>query len=166
VRILGVDVGARRIGLAITDPTRTLARPLATLQTTRDDGPALVAREVARLIAEDGGLILIVVGLPMHLDGTPSEQTARVRAFIDALRARTSLPIVEQDERLSSREAESLLAHRERDWQKRKQKLDKTAAAVVLQDYLESGRFKVGSAAADATETLVDVEDDGSGRVR
>jgi putative Holliday junction resolvase len=82
----------------------------------------------------------IVVGLPVRLDGTPSEQSARVGAFIEALRQQTTIPIVVADERLTSREAESRLALRERDWRKRKQKLDAAAAAVILQDYLDRGR--------------------------
>ena len=76
----------------------------------------------------------------VHLDGTPSDQSARVRTFIDALRRRTAIPIVVADERLTSREAESRLAVRERDWRKRKQKLDAAAAAIILQDYLDRAR--------------------------
>ena len=79
----------------------------------------------------------IVVGLPAHLDGTPNPATARVLAFIDALKRRTTLDVRTEDERLSSREAESRLALRERDWRKRKQQLDAAAAAVILQDYLD-----------------------------
>ena len=90
-------------------------------------------------LAEDDGVGTVVVGLPRRLDGTPSEQTASVQAFVTALAARISLPIVTEDERLSSREAESRLAVRERDWKKRKAKLDAAAAAVILQDYLDRG---------------------------
>jgi putative Holliday junction resolvase len=137
-RILAIDVGARRIGLAISDPSRTLARPLLTLKAaSADKAVSLVADEVTRLSAEDDGLSTIVVGLPRRLDGSPSDQTARVKAFIDALRARTAIPIVTEDERLTSREAESRLALRERDWRRRKANLDAAAAAIILQDYLD-----------------------------
>jgi putative Holliday junction resolvase len=68
------------------------------------------------------------------------EATDRVRAFIDELRKRTQVTIATQDERLSSREAESRLALRVRDWRKRKTKLDAAAAAVILQDYLDGSR--------------------------
>ena len=73
-----------------------------------------------------------------RLDGTPSPAAARVQTFIDALRARTALSIVTEDERLTSREAESRLALRERDWRKRKAQLDAIAAAIFLQDYLDT----------------------------
>ncbi|MEO8256824.1 MAG: Holliday junction resolvase RuvX [Acidobacteriota bacterium] len=141
MRVLGIDVGTRRVGLAISDPTQTLARPLTTLSV---DGPAdalaRVMSEIERLGAEEDGLGAIVVGLPTRLDGSPSDQTARVAAFVDALEARISLPIARTDERLTSREAESRLAIRERNWRKRKARLDAAAAAVILQDFLDRGR--------------------------
>jgi putative Holliday junction resolvase len=138
MRVLGIDVGARRVGLAISDATQTLARPLATLSVNgRDDAVARVLIEIDRLGAEEDGLAAIVVGLPAKLDGSPSEETARVAAFVDMLAARTSLPIARMDERLTSREAESRLALRERNWRRRKARLDAAAAAVILQDYLD-----------------------------
>jgi putative Holliday junction resolvase len=141
MRVLAVDVGERRIGLAISDVSRTLARPLLTL-TVRNaaDGVDQVATEIARLKEEDDGLSTIVVGLPVRLDGSPNEQTPRVAAFVNALKARTPVPILTADERLTSREAESLLAERTRDWRQRKARLDAVAAAVILQDYLEAHR--------------------------
>ena len=141
MRILGLDFGRRRIGLAISDASETLARPLTTL--TRANGEseratlARVLAEIARLAAEDDGLGGIVVGVPAHLDGSPTEETTRVRAFMDALRRETSIRVSGQDERLSSREAESRLALGERDWRKRKERLDAATAAVILQDYLD-----------------------------
>jgi putative Holliday junction resolvase len=140
-RILAVDVGARRVGLAISDATATLARPLETIVVRSErDAIERVVRRIADLAADEDGVSTIVVGLPVHLDGTPSDQSARVRTFIDALRRRTAIPIVVADERLTSREAESRLAVRERDWRKRKQKLDAAAAAIILQDYLDRAR--------------------------
>jgi putative Holliday junction resolvase len=137
-RVLGIDVGERRIGLAISDPSGTLARPLSTLTVGGpDDAVARVAAEIARLAADEDGLAAIVVGAPSRLDGTPTPQARSVDAFVDALRARTALPIAREDERLSSREAESRLAVFERDWRRRKEKLDAAAAAVILQDYLD-----------------------------
>jgi putative Holliday junction resolvase len=137
MRVLAIDVGKRRVGLAISDPTRTLARPLSTITVSDSDAADLVAREVARLAAEDDGVMRIVVGLPVGLDGTPNAQTAHVVQFIAALQARTTIPIVTEGERLTSREAESRLALRERDWRKRKLLLDAAAAAIILQDYLD-----------------------------
>ena len=137
-RVLGIDYGERRIGVAISDATRTLARPLTTLTVSgADDAVARVAGEIDRLSAEEDGLAAIVVGMPSRLDGSPNDQTPRVRAFITALAARTSLPIAPVDERLSSHEADRRLAVRERDWQRRKARLDAAAAAVILQDYLD-----------------------------
>ena len=138
MRVLGIDVGERRVGLAVSDPTGTLARPLTTL-TVADERDALdrVMETVGRLVAESDGLATIVVGLPTRLDGSSSPVTARVAAFVDGLRRRTTLPVATEDERLSSREAESRLAAREPDWRKRKAKLDAAAAAVILQDYLD-----------------------------
>src|ERR1700704_5676220 len=124
MRVLGIDVGARRVGLAISDATQTLARPLTTLTVNgRDDAVARVVIEIERLGAEEDGLAAIVVGLPAKLDGSPSGQTSRVAGFLAALTARTSLPIVRIDERLTSREAESRLAVRERDWRRRNERL-------------------------------------------
>ena len=96
-----------------------------------------ILREVADLEREVDGLDGIVVGLPRALDGSPHEQTERVLAFVAALRARATVAVELQDERLSTREAESRLAAREKDWRTRKLKLDAAAAAVILQDYLD-----------------------------
>lgn len=138
-RIAALDVGERRIGIAVSDVTQTLARPLGVLPTTGIDGDAVdrAASEVARLAAEDDGLSSLVIGLPRHLDGTPSQMTPRVEAFAARLHARTALPVVLQDERLTSREAESRLAIREKDWRVRKKRLDAAAAALILQEYLD-----------------------------
>jgi len=135
---MGIDVGTRRIGIAISDVTRTLARPLMTLDVaSADDGVTRVATEISRLAAEDDSVSTIVVGLPTRLDGSASEQTARVSAFIAALKEKIAIPIVTEDERLSSVEAESRLAGRVKDWRERKKKLDAAAAAVILQDFLD-----------------------------
>ena len=137
MRVLALDVGRRRVGLALSDTSATLARPYKTLTVTSTDAVGQVAAEVRHLASDEDGLDAVVVGLPRHLDGRPSEQTAAVQRFIDALRAQISIPLFTEDERLSSREAESRLAVRERDWKKRKAQLDAAAAAVILQDYLD-----------------------------
>ena len=102
------------------------------------DALRLVADEIARLTAEEDGVASIVLGLPKRLDGTPNDMTPRVEAFARQLHAASGLPVTLQDERLSSREAESRLALREKDWRARKQKLDAAAAAIILQDYLDT----------------------------
>ena len=142
MRVLGIDVGRRRVGLAISDPSGTLARPLTTL-TVRSAADAVdrVAAEAARLSAEEDGLAAIVVGVPARLDGTPTDETREVAEFMAALTTRVAVPVVGGDERLTSREAESRLAVRERDWRRRKEKLDAAAAAIILQDYLDQKRL-------------------------
>src|SRR6185503_5843325 len=104
------------IGVAVSDLTATLARPVGVLQTSGLDGDAVdrAAAELARLAAEEDGLASLVVGLPRRLDGSPSDMTPRVQKFAAALHARTSLPVILQDERLTSHEAESRLAIREK----------------------------------------------------
>lgn len=139
MRIVGLDVGERRIGVAVTDATGTLARPVGRLLSgaLEGDAPQLAAAEVMRLAAEEDGVSSIVVGLPRHLDGSPSPMTARVTAFAEALGRLTCLPVTLQDERLTSREAESRLAVTEKDWRVRKERLDAAAAAIILQDCLD-----------------------------
>jgi len=139
VRAIGIDFGEKRIGLALSDPTGTLARPWRTLRVTSDEAAvAELAATIAAMASETEGLGTVVVGLPLRLDGSPHALTARVSAFAEALRVRVAQPVVLRDERLSSREAEARLALRERDWRRRKRLLDAAAAAVVLQDYLDS----------------------------
>lgn len=139
MRVVGLDVGERRIGVAVSDATGTLARPVGVLAIATLDAAAVAraAEEVARLAREEDGVGAIVVGLPRRLDGRPSDMTPRVEAFAAALGARTGLPVALQDERLTSREAESRLALREKDWRVRKKKLDAAAAAIILQDHLD-----------------------------
>ena len=145
-RAVCIDFGERRVGSAISDPTQTIARPLKVLQV---GGPADAATQVAweleQLAGDPDPPVTLVVGWPRRLDGTESEQTLRVRSFVDALSARTALPIELMDERLSSREAESRLAAREPSWRRRKKRLDAAAAAVILQDYLDRERPKRGA---------------------
>jgi putative Holliday junction resolvase len=139
MRALGVDYGRKRIGLALSDPTGLLARPWKTIAAAGlDRQVGELSREIAALHAESDGLAVVVVGLPRRLSGEANEQTALVRSLVDRLSGLTPVPITMQDERLSSHEAEQLLARREKDWRKRKPLLDAAAAAVILQDYLDA----------------------------
>ena len=137
-RIIGLDVGERRIGVAVSDPSATLARPLSTLRTSGLDGNALQVSldEITRLAADEP-FDAIVVGLPRRLDGSPNAMTPRVERFAERLRDRLGVAVVLQDERLTSVEAESRLATREKNWRARKEQLDAAAAAIILQDYLD-----------------------------
>lgn len=143
MRLIAVDVGERRIGLALSDPTATLARPLKVLTVPRVEktgakGVIVVAKEILTLEKEEDGLAGVVVGLPVSLTGQAHSQTQYVLRFVESLRNYTELPIYVQDERLSSHEAESRLAEHERDWRQRKARLDAASAAVILQDFLDS----------------------------
>jgi putative Holliday junction resolvase len=141
VRVLGIDYGARRVGLALSDATGTLASPWRLLDRPPSEAETLrlIANLVDTLRRDDDGLAAVVVGWPRRLDGSPTHQTALVEAFSRALEQRVGLPVVLQDERLSSHEADERLAERgERDWRRRKKKLDAAAAAVILQDYLDT----------------------------
>jgi putative Holliday junction resolvase len=134
--------------VAVSDATATLARPHGCLM-----GPDRVAEAVAlvRQVQDDEADVVIVVGLPRRLDGGETDATPRVRAFARALERQLGLVVVFQDERLSSVEAESRLALRERDWRKRKARIDAAAAAVILQDYLdEAARRRAEPHATDA----------------
>lgn len=140
MRVVAFDVGDRRIGVAVSDATLTLARPVRVLQATslETDAVQLAAAEITRLATEEDGVSTIVVGLPRRLDGSATDMTARVGTFATALGSITRLPIVLQDERLTSREAESRLAATDKDWRSRKRRLDAAAAAIILQDYLDT----------------------------
>jgi putative Holliday junction resolvase len=139
VRALGIDYGERRIGLALSDPTGLLASPWKTLanDANLDRAAARIVSEVMALDQDAERVGIIVIGLPRRLNGDPNEQTARVRALSSLLATQTSLPIVLQDERLTSHEADALLAEREPDWRKRKARVDQMAATLILQDYLD-----------------------------
>jgi putative Holliday junction resolvase len=142
VRVLGVDFGLRRLGLAVSDGTGLLARPWQTVQA--GPSPAASAAVVVDVLAAGGEeateVAEIVVGLPRRLSGEETDLTAAARDFAQELAARTGLPVRFQDERLTSLEAETRLAGRERDWRVRKRQLDAAAAAIILQDYLDARR--------------------------
>lgn len=96
-----------------------------------------LVREIEALASDDDGLAAVVLGWPRKLDGSATEQTAEVEALARSLQQAVRVPVILQDERLSSHEAELRLAQHDRDWRQRKKKLDAAAAAVVLQDYLD-----------------------------
>ena len=140
MRALGIDYGQRRIGLALSDASGMLARPWKTIARTGNPSQVAqaIAHELASLEREEQPVGVVVIGYPRRLSGEASEQTARVSLVADCLRRLVPVPLVLQDERLSSREADQLLARSEKDWRKRKAQLDAMAAAVILQDYLDS----------------------------
>ncbi len=142
MRALAIDFGERRIGLAVSDPSGTLARPLGIVAGDRNLEAA--ARAVLAALAEfergDDPVDTIVVGLPKRLDGTPNDQTPRAEAFAAILARQCDRPVVLQDERLTSHDADQRLAAHDRDWRSRKARLDAAAAAVILQEFLDARR--------------------------
>lgn len=139
MRALGVDYGERRIGLALSDPTGLLASPWKTI--TNDGNlsgaAARIVEELRALASDPDGLSVIVLGYPRRLSGAPNEQTPRVEGLAALLTREAGVPVVLQDERLTSHSADELLAGREKDWRRRKKEVDAMAAALILQDYLD-----------------------------
>lgn len=139
MRWMGLDHGTKFIGIAFTDELEILASPY---EVWPNQGEATLER-LARLARAEGAQSLLV-GLPRHKDGVESSTAPLARAFGEALRDRTGLPLVFWDERLTSREAERLLAQRGVKPKDRKARLDAAAAAVMLQDLLETRRAQGG----------------------
>ena len=140
MRILGLDPGERRIGIAISDPTGTLARPLQTLvRGSREEDFAAIAALVAEHNVE-----LVVVGWPLSLDGTEGPQARRVARYTDALAACLPVPVVSWDERVTTAAADEILRQiRGRKGRRRARargQVDAIAAAVILQSYLDEPR--------------------------
>ena len=140
MRFLGIDYGARRIGLALSDHLATVARPWQVV--TAAGSAAASAKRLVPVItdlraSDDPELDGLVVGLPRRLNGDDTDQTPAVRVFAEVLAEHTGLPVVFQDERLSSVEADARLADRGADWRERKRLVDAEAAAIILQDFLD-----------------------------
>jgi len=132
---MGLDVGDRRIGVALSDPTGFLATPLTTIQ--RTGGKRDIAT-VTRLATEHEAQ-LIVVGLPRLLSGVIGEQARKTMEFAEKLRRQTAIPVVLWDERFSSVTADELMGQAGRNPAERKARIDAAAAAVILQTYLDRG---------------------------
>ena len=137
MRWMALDHGTKNIGIAFSDEMEILATPFAVWP---NQGEPSLAR-LARLAAEEG-VQALVVGLPRHKDGAESATAGLARAFGEALRDRTGLPLVFWDEHLTSAEADRLLAQRGVKAKDRKARLDSAAAAVILQDLMETRQSK------------------------
>jgi putative holliday junction resolvase len=128
--LLALDVGAKRIGVALADAEVRFANPLRTLEHSED-----VFTEIAALIDEHN-VTTVVVGLPRGLDGQATAQTQTVEVFIDDLKQHIQVPIVWQDEALTSVKAEAELAARNKQGAYNKSDVDALAATYILEDYL------------------------------
>lgn len=135
-RVMALDVGARRIGVALSDPMRILASPLTTLQA--EPREVVLARIAALVRANE--VTALVVGLPLTLNGEVGSQATLVQQFVEALAHVVSIPIHYVDERLTSVAAERMMLDLGIKREQRKARIDEIAASIILQDYLDSCR--------------------------
>ena len=136
LRLLGLDVGERRIGVAVSDPTGTITSPLTAIQRAglEDDLKAVTD------LAEKHEAVAIVVGLPISLNGRMGPQARRIQEFTRSLSQESPVPVHSQDERFSTVEAERLLREAGRAPSREKALRDSAAASVILQAYLDTKR--------------------------
>ncbi len=134
LRYLGLDIGSRRVGVAVSDELGLTAQPVLTLARKRN--PRQDLRSLARL-ARRFGVAGIVVGLPLQLSGEESPQARRTRVFAGELGKLTGLPIYFEDERLTSQEAHAILYQAGRKRQTHRRVVDQVAATVILRGFLE-----------------------------
>lgn len=147
MRALGLDLGSRRIGVAICDVDATVATPYETIQRSGDR--AADHRRIAQL-AEEAGVDVLVVGLPLHLDGRLSPAARAALAEVDHLHVASGLPVETYDERLTTVSAERSLRAMNISGQARRKMIDQLAATVMLQAWLDHRRH----AAAPETPPL------------
>ena len=133
-RVLGIDYGERRIGLALSDPMGIIAKPLRTIDRKKTTD---YISEILNT-SEEKKANIIVVGLPLTLRGKKSKQTEVVQKFIDKLTQLRSIPVVPVDERLSTIAAIKSLQEQGVKTGHEKGRVDETAAAIILQEYLDS----------------------------
>ena len=132
-RILGVDYGTRRIGLALSDPTGTLASPLPFLENNGNEKVAAQLKELVRI----QGIETVVVGLPRNMDGTYGPSAQRVREFITQIQPQIPAKIIPQDERLTTSQASKDLAQMGLNQKDLRKKVDSSSAALILQQFLD-----------------------------
>ena len=138
---MGLDVGQKTIGIALSDELGLTAQPY---QTLRRKGEAGDLRAIRKIVDEQG-VSAVIVGLPKNMDGTIGGQARRVMAFAEKIEAAFDLPVVRQDERLSTVAAERILIQGDVSRAKRRKQVDKLAAAIILQSYLDSDPVSRGS---------------------
>ncbi len=133
-RVLGIDYGERRIGLALSDPLKIIAKPFRIID--RNLTPDFITELL--LIINENNVNRVVVGLPLNLKGRYSKQTEIVIKFIDELKKIQNIQVIQLDERMSSVAAEKSLIIQNIKLGYNKEKIDETAAAIILQEYLDS----------------------------
>jgi putative Holliday junction resolvase len=142
VRTLGLDLGDRKLGVAISDPLGLTAQGITTLERVGD------VRDIEwlRALCAEREVTRLVVGLPRNMNGSEGPRAEKSRRFARALREALQLPVYLWDERLSSAEAERMLIQADVSRQKRGQVIDKLAAQILLQGYLDAGQPEVDPA--------------------
>ncbi len=133
MRILALDYGTRRVGLAISDELQLIAQPLEFVAAE----PVAKLWERLRQVIREQGVELILVGMPRNMDGTYGAAAQKVQHFVSELEASIGLPVRTWDERLTSAQANRVLIQGNIRRAKRKEKVDQTAAAILLQSYLD-----------------------------
>lgn len=135
--IMGIDYGDKRIGVAITDELTGSAHPLKVI------GNSLAIKEIKKLIAEYGNVEKLVIGMPYNLKDEVAFKAKQVLVWIEKLRAEISIPIVTWDERFSTSDAKDILIAADVSRKKRKEVIDKMAACIILQSYVDSRKGKI-----------------------
>ena len=135
MRVMAVDYGTKAIGVAISDELQLTVRPLTTIRREKQNQMSAVER-VGEL-AREHEIGVLVVGLPLNMNGTRGDAAEKVEKFIADLRPHLSIPIVLIDERLTSYEADQILREMGVGQKERKAKSDEYAAVLILQDYLD-----------------------------
>jgi putative holliday junction resolvase len=136
MRIMALDVGDKKIGVAISDSLLLTAQSRPTLRRTSLAADLKVLKD----LVEENEVNEIVVGQPLHMNGAISPQSQKVARFAETIRDALKLPIIFWDERLTSFAAEQHLEELGLNWRKRREHIDKIAAMIILQNYLDSRR--------------------------
>lgn len=140
MRLMALDIGERRIGVALSDPGQMLARALRVItRRSRQADACLIASLVREHEVEK-----IIVGHPLHLDGSAGEQARRIEAYARELQQDIGVPVLLRDESYSTERAREAMIEAGRKRKERKERLDAVAAAVILQDYMDSVGPKAG----------------------
>jgi putative Holliday junction resolvase len=134
MRVMGLDVGDKTIGVAISDALllTAQARPTIRRRNLQTDLEALQS------LADENEVHEIVIGQPLHMDGSESRQSLKTARFAEQLKQKLDLPVTFWDERLTSVEAEEHLERLGLNWRRRREQVDKIAAMIILQNYLDS----------------------------
>ncbi|MDD2543212.1 MAG: Holliday junction resolvase RuvX [Candidatus Cloacimonetes bacterium] len=133
-RILALDYGTKRIGLAISDQLKLFAKPLATIPNT---GFPEVLSAVQQII-QTQSVEYLVIGMPYAIDGSYTPKTRETEEFADMMKESLGIPVYTWDERYSSQEAEAELKSKGKSWQEARKMVDAVAAAMILKSYLEN----------------------------